>query len=87
MIKELCTAIANPDSTFRPETNDNKWEKPNSPVKRAFPPTWQPTMSNRFDGLNVEYESKHDLDSNDPIQIQLTNVKLKRKKSSTYSPK
>ena len=81
LIKELCTAIAKPDSTFRQETNnnqDNKWEKPKSPAKRAFPPTWKPTTSNRFDCLNVD-ESKHDLDSNDPIQIQLTNVKLKRK--------
>ena len=81
LIKELCTAIAKPDSTFRQETNnnqDNKWEKPKSPAKRAFPPTWEPTTSNRFDCLNVD-ESKHDLDSNDPIQIQLTNVKLKRK--------
>ena len=82
LIKELCTAIAKPDPTFRQETNnnqDNKWEKPKSPAKRAFPPTWKPTTSNRFDCLNVEDESKHDLDSNDPIQIQLTNVKLKRK--------
>ena len=40
--KELCTAFAKPDSTFRQETNnnqDNKWEKPKSPAKRAFPPT------------------------------------------------
>ena len=82
LIKELCTAVAKPDSTFGPETNnnqDNKWEKLRSPAKRAFPPTWEPTTSNRFDCLNVEDESKHDLDSNDPIQIQLTNVKLKRK--------
>ena len=67
------------DSTFRQETNnnqDNKWEKPKSPAKRAFPPTWEPTTSNRFDRLNVEDESKHDLDSNDHIQIQLTNVKV-----------
>ena len=81
-LKELCTAIAKPDSTFRQETNnnqDNKWEKPKSKAKRTFPPTWEPTTSNRFDCLNVEDGSKHDLDSNDPIEIQLTNVKLKRK--------
>ena len=82
LIKELCTAIAKPDSTFRQEMNnnqDNKWEKPKLSAKRMFPPTWEPTTSNRFDCLNVEDESKHDLDSNDPIQIQLTSVKLKRK--------
>ena len=77
--------IAKPDSTFRQETNnnqDNKWEKPKSPGKRKKKqkaPTWEPTTSDRFDCLNVENEPKHDLDSNDPIQIKLTNVKLKRK--------
>ena len=66
LIKELCTAIAKPDSTFRPETNnsqDNKWEKPKFPAKTASPHTWEPTMSNRSDCLNVEDESKLDLDS------------------------
>ena len=36
LIKELCTAIAKPDSTFKQEMNnnqDNKWEKPKSPAK------------------------------------------------------
>ena len=75
LIKELCTAIAKADLTFRPETNNNqdsKWEKPKSPAKRAFPPTWELARSDRFDCLNVENESKHDLDSNDPIQIHAT---------------
>ena len=84
LIKKLCTAIAKADSSFRSETNssqDSKWEKPKSPAKRAFPPTWEPARSDRFDCLNVENESKHDLDSNDPIQIQLTNGKIKRKTS------
>ena len=47
--------------------------------EKTFPLTWEPTTSNKFDCLNAEDESKHDLDSNDPIQIQLTNIKLKRK--------
>ena len=53
---------------------------PKSPEERALPPIWEPTTSNRSDCLNVEDESKHDLDSNDPIQIELTDViKPKRK--------
>ena len=41
LIKELWTATANPDSTFRPETNNNqnnKWEKPKSQAKERFLP-------------------------------------------------
>ena len=82
MIKELCTAIAKPDPTFRQETNKQSKQqmgKLKSPAKRTVPPTWEPTTSNRFACLNVEVESKHNLDSDDPIQIQLTNVKPKRK--------
>ena len=69
----MCAAIAKQDSTCRPETKNNKTtngKSLNHQQKERFPPTWEPTTSNRCDCFNVEDESRHDLDSNDADQIK-----------------
>ena len=57
------------------------WEKPKRPVKSFFPPTWETPTSNRYNKLQSDEKNTtvNDNSTNDPFEIQLTNVKLKRK--------
>ena len=66
-----------------PDRQDNvqqlNWEKPKRPVKSFFPPTWETPTSNRFNKLHSELDAAvNDNSTNDPFEIQLANVKLKR---------
>ena len=65
-------------------TRDNRqadWEKPKKAVKNVFPPMWEMPTTNRFNDL--DFEDNDILEDNnapdDPFEIQLSNVKLKRK--------
>ena len=70
-----------------PDRQDNvqqlNWEKPKRPVKSFFPPTWETPTSNRYNKLHLDEIEKNtivnDNSTNDPFEIQLANVKLKRK--------
>ena len=57
------------------------WEKPKRPVKNFFPPTWETPTSNRYNKLHSDEKNTivNDNSTNDPVEIQLANVKLKRK--------
>ena len=65
-------------------TGDNRqadWEKPKKAVKNVFPPMWEMPTTNRFNDL--DFEDNDILEDNnapdDSFEIQLSNVKLKRK--------
>ena len=68
-----------------PDRQDNvqqlNWEKPKRPVKSFFPPTWETPTSNRYNKLHSDEKNTivNDNSINDPFEIQLANVKLKRK--------
>ena len=57
------------------------WEKPKKAVKNVFPPTWEMPTTNRFNDLDFE-DNDIPEDNNAPddsFEIQLSDVKLKRK--------
>ena len=68
-----------------PDRQDNvqqlNWEKPERPVKSFFPPTWETPTSNRYNKLHSDEKNTivNDNSTNKPFEIQLANVKLKRK--------
>ena len=68
-----------------PDSQDNvqqlNWEKPKRPVNNFFPPTWETPTSNRYNKLHSDEKNTivNNNPTNDPFEIQLANVKLKRK--------
>ena len=84
LINDLNEQLRKLESQRISPTGDSRqadWEKPKKAVKNVFPPTWEMPTTNRFNDLDFE-DNDIPEDNNapdDPFEIQLSNVKLKRK--------
>ena len=84
LINDLNKQLRKLESQRISPRGDNRqadWEKPKKAVKNVFPPKSEMPTTNRFNDLDFE-DNDIPEDNNapdDPFEIQLSNVKLKRK--------